>query len=565
MSSSDRLIPCLGDMRYRFESSVPGFVSRYRILLIGFVLAVSALRGSAQMSSASSPLAGATTTTAPSTITGSVLNAVTGRPVPRALVRVNGRAVLTSHEGRFEFDQSTGSGNAAFQVTKPGYYLSMDPSDGAAINFTADQLTDPVEIRLYPEALLTGTVTGPEGDPIASLGVTARRSMFDGFAHRWLPSAQTQTDAHGNFRLPVPPGDYKIETRYQPQNIGAGQAIFPLVVPEHSASNTSDVIHVSSGEQLHFDLHPRVGRTFGVVINIEGMPERGFPALTARSPDGASIPLGASHNGPTDEFRVELPTGTFTLNVAVNGPDSSPAYAQGTVTVAGHDVSGVVLHVTSNSAIPVELVIDSSVSETASTTSDNVQSPTLQQMGLALVSTESDLDRGNEVVGLFPARNQSVSFVAPPGTYRLQARSHGQWYVKAANYGTSDLLQQDLVVGPGSGGTPIRVTVSNQTSALQGTVRLNGKPGSCWLYVVPTGPSADPLIFLRSSSSGGYSQAYLPPGGYQVIAFEHRYSADLRQPGAMDRFSSYVHTIILSPGDKPTLDLDVVPAAEMIP
>ncbi|HEY6376508.1 MAG TPA: carboxypeptidase-like regulatory domain-containing protein [Edaphobacter sp.] len=505
----------------------------------------------------------ATSSTAPITVMGQVLNAVTGEPIPRVLVRLNDRSVLTTHEGKFEFDQYTGSNNTTLQATKPGYYLSADPSDRPVINLTADQLAEPIEVRLYPEALLTGTVTSADGEPIPHLSVTARRNDFDGFAQRWAQNGQSQTDSHGNFRLPVPPGDYKLETRYMGRSsMQTSDIVIPLIFPEHSSSATSDMIHISSGEQLHFDLHPRISRVYDIAASIEGMPGRAYPNITARSSDGSVFPVPLNQNGTSDEFRMQLPTGTYAINATVNGPDSSPAYAQAVITVPDHDISGVVLHVTPNPGVPVELQLDPSVSTTSST-SDNVTPPNLPQLGLTLISADPDHDYG--IVGLLPTRNQSFNFVVPPGSYRLQARGRGQWYIKAVNYGTSDLLQQDLVIGPGSSGTPIRVTVSNQTSALQGTLRVNGKAASCWLYLIPSSPSADSFVSVHSGASGSYTANYLPPGGYQAVAFEHRYPADLRDPETLARFSTYVHAITVNVGDKPTLDFDAVPAAEMLP
>jgi hypothetical protein len=539
-------------------------LSRRSCLLFCFVLLGGSMaRLTAQLASttASSGRASATT---PITVSGQVFNAVTGQPIPRVLVRINDRAMLTTHEGKFEFDQYTGSGNASVQVTKPGYYFSTDPSDPPVFNLTADQLEEPIEIRLYSEALMTGTVTAPDGEPIPHLPVIARRSSFDGLSHRWIQGAQGQTDSRGNFRLTLPPGDYRLETKYMPRNGQSVEAIMPLLLPEHTSSNTSGMIHIGSGEQLHFDLHPQTSRTYDVVAQIDGMPDRAYPTVIARSSNGSIIPVPLSRNGSSDELRMQLPTGTYTLIATVNGPDFS-GYAQAVVSVPDHDISGVILHLTSNPGIPVELQVDGSASAASSATSDNATAPSLPQLGLALTNTQSDSDRGNEIVGLTPTRNQTFNFAAAPGSYRLQARNHGQWYVTAANYGTSDLLQHELVIGPGSGGTPIRVTVSNQTSALQGTLRLNGKSASCWLYLIPTGPSADPLIFLRSGASGSYNYTYLPPGGYQAIAFEHHYSADLHDPEILARFSTYVHAITLNPGDKHTLDLDAVPAAEMVP
>ncbi len=134
-------------------------------------------------------------------------------------------------------------------------------------------------------------------------------------------------------------------------------------------------------------------------------------------------------------------------------------------------------------SIPVELVVDSSA------TSDNsTQPPNLQQLGLMLAERPVRLGTGRNVVRPVTRHDQSFVFTAAPGSYRLQGRDTGTWYIKSATYGASDLLQQDLVVVPGSAGTPIRVTVSNQMASLQGTVNLHGNPASCWIYLIATGP-----------------------------------------------------------------------------
>ncbi len=38
------------------------------------------------------------------------------------------------------------------------------------------------------------------------------------------------------------------------------------------------------------------------------------------------------------------------------------------------------------------------------------------------------------------------------------------------------------MVTPGAAGTPIHVVVSNEMGSLQGTVKLNGDPNTCWIY-----------------------------------------------------------------------------------
>src|ERR1700754_508410 len=174
------------------------------------------------------------------------------------------------------------------------------------------------------------------------------------------------------------------------------------------------------------------------------------------------------------------------------------------------------------------------------------------------------MERG-DTVGLMARRDQSFAFTTPPGNYRLEGRNTGLWYIKAADYGDSDLLRQDLVAGPGAAGTPIRITVSDQTGGLQGTVTLNGSPAACWIYLIPSGPSAQSVISLRSGISGSYTAAHLPPGTYQAIAFEHRHSVNYRDPASLTPFGNHVQSVTVNAGDKPMLNLVAVPVVEVTP
>jgi len=488
-------------------------------------------------------------------VSGQVVNAVTGMPIPRALVRLNERAMLTDHEGKFLFDQYTGSGSN-LEVTKPGFYASIDPSEGQGIFLQSTQLNSPIKVQLYPEALLTGTVTAPDGEPLPHIPVTARRSIFDEIGRRSIPADQGQTDSHGNFRLPVPQGDYRLETNYTPRPNNSSQAVLPVSIPADSKSNTSNKIHVRSGEEQHFDLHPAISRAYTVTMRIEAGLGRGFPGFTARSSTGNMIPVGFQPGPSQGEGKLQLPSGTYTLTATMFTSDGG-VRGETTVTVPDHDVSGVVVRLAPNPSIPVELLVDSN------STSDK-SPPLAQQLGLTLQSAQFDPDRDSGMVVGIGIRNSVPTFNVMPGIYRLQARNAGQWYVKSASYGGSDLLQQELTATSGASGTPIRVTVSNQTGELQGAVSLNGTPAACWIYLIPTAPGAMPFIAQRSNSNGTYNIPYLPPGTYQAIAFEHRHSTDYRDPETLAAFMTSVRSVTVNPGEKSTLNLEAVDAAESV-
>jgi hypothetical protein len=491
----------------------------------------------------------------PELVSGRVMNAATDQPVPRALVRLNNRAVLTDSEGRFRFEQNKES-SANVLITKPGFYASPEYGDAGNLYLQSTQLAAPLELRIYPEALLTGVVLAPDGTALPGISVNAMRSVYDDSGRRWMSVDQRETDSHGRFRIPVPAGEYRVQTHYSLLNSTISEAVLPVAVPSGSASDASRLVRIHSGEEQTFELRPTVSPIHTVGIS-QSSSDQGFMRVSARASDGGTLHVNSVlENG--GERKIQLPQGTYTLTVRTVADSDTPEMAETTVTVPDHDISGVVLRFSPVPSIPVELLIDESSS------SDTTQ-PGLPQLGLSLQSEQTDLDGGYASLGLSPRPNQTFFFSAPPGSYRLAGRNSGAWYIKSASYGDSDLLQQELVVAPGASGTPIRVVVSNQTGALQGTVHLNGDPVASWVYLVPSGPTAQMEYSTRSSSTGSYSFAHLPPASYQVIAFQRRHSADYRDPESLTPFGDHVHSVTVNAGDKSTLNLDAVPATEVIP
>jgi len=531
----------------RFRYGLPRRVCLLCVLAMPFLAAAQTQEDSASPATAAASVS----------VTGRVINAMTNLPISRALVQFNGRAMLTGREGKFEFDQVAES-TGFFQVVKPGFYSGID-ADLITTSWRAGQAA-PVELRLYPEAIFTGTVTAPNGDPLPHVLVSARRRDYDGSGRGWVPTGQAQTDSHGRFRVTVPPGDYRLETMAGSNRNSSGQIILPVRVPAEgsSSTSTSDSVHIRSGEELHFDLHPVVSSAYKVTATFDSSLGRGFPRITARSGHGLRLPLPVkeSSSDASNVATMELPSGTYTLTASVLSLEGSEQ-AQTTVTVTDHDVSGVIFHLAPVPVLPVELQVDGSA------TSDN-QQPSLQQLGLTLENTESDAEPMNSTVRLVTQRDRTVAFTVPPGSYRLRGRSSGTWYIESASYGATDLLQQDLTIGPGVGGTPIRITVSDQTASLRGVCRLGGVPSDCWVYLIPSTPSAETVFTLHGNSTdGSYSYAHIPPGTYQAVAFAERYTADYSDPATLVPFGTRVRAVTISAGEKPTLDLDVVPTAEM--
>lgn len=521
----------------------------------GIVLPLTAQSGSpsAGSSAMTSP------SSAPSIVRGTVLSATTGMPVSRALVRLNDRAMLTDHEGKFEFDQFPATGSAVLEARKPGFYFS--PETGInTMTLRGEQLADPIVVRLYPEALMTGTLTASDGTPLSRVFVTAQRSSFNETGHQWLPTAHSMTNSRGEFRLPVSPGDYRIETNFSLQSGGLSKAVLPLVVPSPGSAGADGTIHMSSGAEERFDLHPAVSPTYVVTLRLESSQERGFPMLLARSSDGSVLPVSVIRSGPggggMDDVRIALPSGTYTLTGTSNRGETME-YGETTVTVADRDLSGETLRLAPVAPISIQVITDSE------STSDKTP-PTAQQLGLMMQNVQ-DVHIGFPMFAVTSGGDRDPSIRPTPGVYRFSARNTGQWFVKSATYGTTDLLQQNMTVAAGAGSSSVIVTISNQTGSLLGTTKRNGIPGPSWISVVPAAASAVPFYNMRSNMDGSFNFSFLPPGTYQVISFESRHSLDYRDPKALAPFSTYVRSATITSGNKATLDLDAVPDAELNP
>jgi hypothetical protein len=511
-----------------------------------------------------------TSNTSTLTVTGRVVNAVTSQPVPRALVQLNGdRAVLTDHEGKFEIPQfAAGNSSYTLTVTKPGFYPTPEPFGQGQRRLRTQDLSNNLELRMYPEALITGTVTGPDGQPIAHINVMAYRSTYGAGVseHTWMMPGQGMTNEHGDFRIVVPPGDYRLQTGFS--RTAMGQAIMPVTVPGNNESSKSDTFHLSPGAEQHFDLRLIVARTYSISIAVDPSGEGRLPMVIARSGDGTTIPIGGMRPASPGELKAELPSGTYTLEATTHLPGAGPNrpdtvfYGETGVTVTDHDLTGVTLHMATVPFIPVAVDVDSTA------TSDKAL-PAVPQLGLVLEDADSPgmfgPNLGQNMVGISSSPDGTYRFSARPGSYRLATRNGGNWYVKAASYGTADLMTQDLTVSPGADGGLIRLTVSDQTGAIRGVARLHGVPAECNVYFVPTTASTRPLYTTRSGSDGAYNFASLPPGSYRAIAFEQQHSMNFRDPHALDAFSTHVRTVTVAVGDKDMLDLDAVAESEIVP
>ncbi len=506
--------------------------------------------------------------TTPQPVTGTVLNAATAQPVYRALVRLNGgqapRSALTDSEGHFTFG-AVDPTQITLSAQKPGYSFSSS-GDQSAIPVRPENFSDPVILRLYPEAILKGTVTTSAGEPLSNISIEAHRTLSDETgAHHTATTAVTRTNSHGQFRLPVPAGDYRIESAFT--RLTSVSAVLPTTYPPPSDLAQTGTLHVRSGDQISVDLRPAVSPLIDTIIHVDQSGPHSLQDAEILPAAGQPFPIPYTVSGSPEQIHMSLPAGSYTLQVRhflADGVDSARVDLSPTSTPP----ASVTLRFSPIANIPVETLIDSAAASTAASSGQILNPPNPNSLGLTLEPTAASATQNAGPIRLtqhFNDGSSSISFTAPAGTYRLRARPGNNWFVSAAFNGGTDLLSHDLLISSSAAATPIQITVSNQYATLKGNVTVDGKPSATWIYLFATTPTATPILLLHSSDDGTFTDTVVPPGTYRAIAFSHRHPLDPDNPESLAPYSTHLFSFTLHTGDTPSLTLEAVPDQDILP
>ena len=122
---------------------------------------------------------------------GTVVNSVTGEPIHNALVTLNidgVRSVFTATDGSFEFRDLKEAGDRGIFVKRPGYFspqfvrFSRHSTGSSSIPVKVGPDQAPILVRLIPEGVIAGRVTGEAGEPAEGLVVRVFfRGAEDGY------------------------------------------------------------------------------------------------------------------------------------------------------------------------------------------------------------------------------------------------------------------------------------------------------------------------------------------------------------------------------------------------
>lgn len=500
---------------------------------------------------------------------GEVVNSATGEPIGGALVETYGpnrMAQFSGSDGAFDF---AGLPRGQFSVIarKPGFFNQQETGTWSPRDMASVPAQTAFVVKLTPEGIVFGRVTDGNGQPMERILVAAERWAIQGGLKQLQRVRVTRTDDLGNFRMAeLLPGTYFLSfapfgswrvydrlSRGKRHSQGYGERFYAGVADFASATP----IVITPGTQFRADQTLAKQPTFeiaGVVVGANGA--RGVSVGVIDS-DGDAAENQVRFDPSTGRFQIfGVAAGKYVLTARAWNPFGEvssrrqlSAYLPISVT---SDVSGVILAL--GPGISILIRIDDETT--------NGDSGGVHRVGVRMSSRLSPQFSQGAVAPRFrgqpsPAAVQGLF----PGTYTVEARPFGPFYIADLSCGTVDLLQNDLTVGASGSLPAIVVTLRDDGALLSGTVAQDGKPAAAGVVIYSMDyPNRSRLV--RAGDTGQFVAPNVPPGTYEVVAVRNSESLEFRNPEVMQNYLSQATTVTLGPGGQSSVQLELPSAAE---
>lgn len=506
-------------------------------------------------------------TAAQFTISGDVVNAQTGQPVPHADVTIltteNSHALMSAvADGNGHF-VLPGLPAARYQLTasRRGYVIAFYLQHGdfnSAIVTGPNQDTTHLVFRLAPNALISGVIRDGAGDPVEKAGVLLFRKPA-GPAERIKPAGTAITDDTGAYEFgSLDAGQYLLAAQAQPWyalHSTGDRAVNPSLDVAYPLTYYDSTTDESAATPIELAAGARVEAN----LTLQAVPALHLHVDAPPSQNGAPLPLSLHQLA----FGTEL-----------NGGGSS--FARNLSTGSGEIASVAPGHYELQMGDPPRLI--EFEAETSGPVDPNQGAPLLAVNGHLLSASGAPLPAQLSVLLNridTTGDRQPVSMSARNGSFSFQAPSGSQWQLVVINTAHPDASLTVLSVHAGAqsqpgdrftvGSQPFTLTaeVSAAAARVTGFARKEGKPfAGAMIVLVPRGPAAqDPQAFAalirrdQSDSDGSFALPNAVPGSYSVVAIRDGWSLDWTSPAVLSRYLPSGVPVIVLPDSAASISL----------
>jgi hypothetical protein len=502
------------------------------------------------------PLAGQTDAAKPARVEGVVTNSVTGDPVPRAHVALDG---LTGNQRSQHGTMSSADGNFSLDGLAPGSwraaaerigFVTSNAEDRTRFTLGASDNKTGIEIKLTPTGAITGRVTDADGEPVEFASVEAQGGNG--------AIASRPTDERGQFRLGgLAPGRYRVKVSLYDSPGGPPEIRTDGTVEVHNAATyypralsekeAGTVVVRPASETAGVDIQLVQALFVRVSGKVIGMP-RGAENPGVFASQGV---FGGDGNNlkPDGSFEIwRLDPGKYNISAEWTAPNGEHVETAGVeIEVAGSNIDDIELRVLAKSNIAGQLEFeDDQVKQTIQKILPG-RLVELFQMGAEagmIMTAQPQVDK----TGAF--RLEKV----PPGKYWL-GLGVDKAYVKSMRLGSTAIEGAILDLNNGSGGAGLSILLSAATGSISGTVQ-DDRGTAAGTVVVLTEAGPETGFDTRKTTAGAdgtYTFANLPPGSYRLVAVEES-NPSIRENDVLG-YDNLMETVEVQAGSKVTKDL----------
>ena len=503
-------------------------------------LAVAALVGCALAAQVPAPVRGS--------ISGRIVSAATGRPIPgaRATISVADYALgaVADADGAFRVDARE-PGRYRVGGSAPGYrtrQFDEQPEIGATLVMVKDgQHVRDINIALHRGGTIAGVVTDDLKDPFVSGSVRAFAKRVQYGNVHFQSAGETKTDDLGSYRLTgLEPGEYII---------GAVDSGVLTLTPSFVSATTATTIALTEdSERTGVNVQLRAVKPGAVEGTVTG-PGAGSPRLVVQLVPNPSVANMSSFAAQVTAGRFgfrDVPAGRYNLVVGRLNTETPFAWTLTPVVVAPGRTTQV------RAVVAAEPHL-----------SGTVESVGLRQLTITLTPISSTGAAASSISVRAAAEGPFSLGAVPPGQYYLTAGFSEQADVllpvkrpRLVDPGVhrligtvlvngEDVSDRVFVVAPGKSIENIRVAVTETAAQITGTVLdAAGKPTTAGAVVVfPSDPREWTVVsrrirVTRAGTDGVYHAPLLPPGRYRVAHVTSLAPGQLWDPAFLKTLSS---------------------------
>jgi Carboxypeptidase regulatory-like domain len=525
-------------------------------------------------------------------ISGTVLDALGGQPLARALVSINLQTerdsalhVITGVDGRFAFE-NLAAGTYALSARRKGYVeqaYKQHEFFSTAIILGPDRQPGDLRFELRPDASISGQVFDEMNEPVRNAQVMLlHQGVRLGRRTTWQ-QGQVMTDDQGHYHFGhLPPDTYFVSVTAQPwyaQHVGrlhgdphpapdvfnienAGDPALDVAYPVTFFLNATEIsaaspitLHAGVAEISDITLRP-VPAIHLVIRYSASSPSEQFwvQRITQHIADGVDLGLAVqtTQSEPGVFEIMGLPPGRMSLGLAsskgnevTSGSETIQRAGGGEIEASDTPPSAAVkaneptsrsqiLQLTGDTEINASDAPPSATVSGVITMDDGSPLPQPTFLRLHCRATGAVFDAQSQALGEFSFNGQAI----PAGIYGVAIGRPPASAVRSMSATGAKISGRTVEIGS-SPDVRLSVVISKGSGTVKGFVLKDGKPADgVMIALVPQDPEHNLVLFRRdqSDSDGSFNLRGILPGKYTILAIENGWDLEWFSPAALQKY-----------------------------